>query len=439
MNPVKVCPACNAEYPVEERFCPRDGSVLRAPGAESGSLVGSVIGERYHVLRTLGEGGMGQVYLAEHVKMGRKCALKVMHHGMMHDADAISRFNREAANASRISHPNVAAIYDFGETTDGVIYLAMEYIQGEALSAVVHREGALSVQRAARIIRQAGDALTVAHEMGIVHRDLKPDNIMIARGREGLDLVKIVDFGIAKAADVQSQKVTRTGMVVGTPEYMSPEQLSGDPLDGRSDVYSLALVGFNMLTGTLPFPSDSAQRAMIMRLMERPRTLAEMAPQVRWPAEVQAIMDRGLAREAVDRYATAHGFAEALHDALGRMPPESLTLAGTLVIDAPAADTAVPVPIHAAAPGTGSLRPKAAAPDGIGIADLAQIEASLVHFVGPIGAVLVRRTLKTAPTRDVLVAALSRELNDEAERAAFLASCHPVAAKRAGIDHRSSS
>ncbi|MDB4882884.1 MAG: putative serine/threonine protein kinase [Gemmatimonadetes bacterium] len=221
MTALKLCPTCGSEYPANERFCPKDGTALRAQGGGT-DLVGSIIADRYHVLKKLGEGGMGQVYLAEHVKMGRKSAVKVMNPGMVQDADAISRFNREAANASRINHQHVAGIYDFGETADGLIYLAMEYVEGEPLTDLVQRSGALSPARAAELTRQTGEALAVAHDMGIVHRDLKPDNIMIARNRDGTDCVKVVDFGIAKAANVEAQKVTRTGLVVGTPEYMSP-------------------------------------------------------------------------------------------------------------------------------------------------------------------------------------------------------------------------
>ena len=284
MSQSKICPQCGTEYELDQRFCPRDGSTLRAQNT-GGDLVGEIVADRYHVLRKLGEGGMGQVYLAEHVKMGRKSAVKVMNPGMVHDADAISRFNREAANASRINHPHVAAIYDFGETPDGLIYLAMEFVEGEPLTKLVERLGALPAPRAAAIAQQAADALATANDMGIVHRDLKPDNIMIARNRDGSDCVKVVDFGIAKAADSAAQKVTKTGLVVGTPEYMSPEQLAGDKLDGRSDIYSLALVTFNMLTGRLPFPAETVQESMIMRLTDRPRTLAETRADVAWPAE----------------------------------------------------------------------------------------------------------------------------------------------------------
>ncbi|HKA60292.1 MAG TPA: serine/threonine-protein kinase, partial [Gemmatimonadales bacterium] len=240
---MKVCPVCSTEYADDVKFCPRDGQTLRSakPVAD---LVGQVVADRYHVLRKLGEGGMGRVYLAEHVKMGRRSAIKVMNPAMVHDPAALARFNREASNASRINHPNVCAIYDFGETADGLVFLAMEFIEGEPLSDLLIRERVLPIARATSIFLQTAEALQAAHELGIVHRDLKPDNIMLTKGKGGGDTVKVVDFGIAKdfGGAEASQKVTRTGMVMGTPEFMSPEQLSGDNLDGRSDLYSLALV-----------------------------------------------------------------------------------------------------------------------------------------------------------------------------------------------------
>nr|MBA3891639.1 serine/threonine protein kinase [Gemmatimonadaceae bacterium] len=348
MSASKICPQCNNEYALDQRFCPLDGATLKTQGSAD-DLVGSVVADRYYVLRKLGEGGMGQVYLAEHVRMGRKSALKVMHPGMVHDADAISRFNREAANASRISHPNVAAIYDFGETGDGLIYLAMEFVEGDALTQVVERSGALPPLRAADIIRQSSEALSAAHDMGIVHRDLKPDNIMIARNRDGSDCVKVVDFGIAKSNE-GSQKVTKTGLVVGTPEYMSPEQLAGDKLDGRSDTYSLALVAFHLLTGRLPFPSESAQESMIMRLTDRPKRLSDMRAEVEWPAELQAVMDRALERDAKARYASAAEFGRDFARAIETMPEAAVMTAGTQVMDA----TAVIPPTRVAAADAGA-------------------------------------------------------------------------------------
>ena len=337
MSDQKVCPTCGTEYPLSERFCPRDGTALRSSNAQ-GDLLGSIVAERYHILKKLGEGGMGTVYLAEHVKMGRKAALKVMNPGMNSDPDAIARFNREAANASRLNHPNVCGIYDFGETPDGLIYLAMEFIEGESLTSLIEKNGHPAAPRAASIIHQAADALALAHDYGIVHRDLKPDNIMIAKGRDGSDLVKVVDFGIAKASSSDAQKVTKTGLVVGTPEYMSPEQLAGDKLDGRSDIYSLGLVAFNCLTGVLPFPSNSAQEAMIMRLTDQPKTLAEMKPEIAWPEELQAVMDKVLARDANERYQKSSEFGRDIAKAVENMPAAVAAAAGTMVMGAAAAD-----------------------------------------------------------------------------------------------------
>ena len=342
MSQVKICPQCSTEYDVEQKFCPKDGTTLRIQGGQTGDLVGAVIADRYNVIRKLGEGGMGTVYLAEHVKMGRKSAIKVMNPGMVSDADAISRFNREASNASRINHPNVAAVYDFGETSDGLIFLAMEFIEGPSLTKVIEENGSLPPARAAEITRQAAEALSVAHDMGIVHRDLKPDNIMLAKGRDGSDIVKVVDFGIAKAQDGEGQKVTKTGLVVGTPEYMSPEQLAGDKLDGRSDLYSLALVSYAMLTGKLPFPAETIQESMIKRLTDEPKPLAEMKPDTTWPEPVQTVITTALQRDAASRYQTASEFGRALHAAVSAMPRGRASAATHVLesVSAPAAPAA---------------------------------------------------------------------------------------------------
>jgi len=317
---VKLCPVCSSEFPDDQKFCPNDGSVLRA-AAPTSDLVGQVVAERYHVVKKLGEGGMGQVYLAEHVKMGRRSAIKVMNPSMTHDPDAVARFNREAANASRITHPNVCAVYDFGETPDGLIYLAMEFIEGEPLTDLIEREGALKVPRAVKIFQQTADALQAAHDLGIVHRDLKPDNIMLARGRDGADIVKVVDFGIAKAVggDEAGQKVTKTGLVVGTPEFMSPEQLSGDKLDGRSDLYSLALVLYRMLTGRLPFEASTVQETMIKRLTDEPTKLAAARPDLTFPPGLQKVMDHALARTPGERYQSVAEFAADVGRAVGSL------------------------------------------------------------------------------------------------------------------------
>ncbi len=398
MSDQKVCPTCGTEYPLSERFCPRDGTALRSSSA-TGDLIGSIVAERYHILKKLGEGGMGTVYLAEHVKMGRKAALKVMNPGMNSDPDAIARFNREAANASRLNHANVCAIYDFGETPEGLIYLAMEFIEGESLTSIIEKNGFLPAPRAAAIIHQAADALAVAHDYGIVHRDLKPDNIMIAKDRDGSDVVKVVDFGIAKASSSDAQKVTKTGLVVGTPEYMSPEQLAGDKLDGRSDIYSLGLVAFNCLTGTLPFQSNSAQEAMIMRLTDQPKTLAEMKPDIDWPLELQAVMDKVLARDADERYQKSAEFGRDIAKAVENMPAAVAAAAGTMVMGAAAAD--VPK-TRTASKGGATKKVEAAAPAPVAAAPakkspVMMIVAAAVVLGGIGGAVMYMKNGSAPP------------------------------------------
>ena len=407
MSALKTCPQCGSEYELDVMFCPRDGSTLRAPAGSS--LVGTIVADRYHILRKLGEGGMGQVYLAEHVKMGRKSAIKVMNPGMSTDTDAIGRFNREAANASRISQNNVAAIYDFGETPDGLIYLAMEYVDGEPLTALMEREGVLAPARAADITRQVAEALDAAHDMGIVHRDLKPDNIMLARQRDGSDLVKVVDFGIAKAQGGDGQKVTKTGLVVGTPEYMSPEQLAGDALDGRSDTYTLGLVAFHLLTGKLPFPSDTIQESMIMRLTDRPRTLAEMRPDASWPQPVQDAFDRVLQRKAEDRYQRSSQFATALSAAVRGMQSANAGVGAgaTAALAQPLGGTVPPTRVRdGAGGGAAPARKKSAlVPVGAG-AGVLVAAAAVWFFLGahratPAGAAdSTRATVQQIPLRD---------------------------------------
>ena len=317
---MKVCTTCGSEWPDDTKFCPNDASALR-PSTDTADLVGTVIAERYHIVEKLGEGGMGAVYLGEHVKMGLKVAIKVMAQAIASDPDAIARFNREAKNAARIKHPNVCAIHDFGETPDGLIYLAMEFIEGESLTDLLKREGALSPQRAVSILRQCSEALQSAHDLGIAHRDLKPDNIMITEARDGTDIVKLVDFGIAKAVTGEAgQTVTKSGLVVGTPEYMSPEQVSGDVLDGRSDIYSLGLVFFRILTGSLPFQTDTLQDALTARLLGEPMKLQESVPGADFPPRLQEVMDRALATSRSDRYASAIDFGKDAVDAVSGMP-----------------------------------------------------------------------------------------------------------------------
>jgi serine/threonine-protein kinase len=319
VSTTKICAQCGAVYDVSQKFCPNDGSPLRMQSSDD-PLVGQLVADRYHILALIGEGGMGRVYVAEHVRMGRKSAVKVIHPALASTADAIARFNREAANACQINHPNVAQVYDFGEMADGTLYLAMEFIEGETLDAVIAREGPLPVSRAAHITKQVADALFAAHHIGIVHRDLKPENVMLARHLDGSDWVKVVDFGIAKAVQRDgggAQTVTTAGVSLGTPEYMSPEQLAGEKLDHRTDIYSLGLIFFTMLTGELPYPKVTSKETLVRRLTSKARTLAEIRPGVSWPAGLQEALDRALTPEVSDRYDSVADFGrDALKAAL---------------------------------------------------------------------------------------------------------------------------
>ncbi len=359
MSDTKLCPQCGTRYETQHRFCTLDGATLVSI-APRGDLIGSVIADRYLVTAKLGDGGMGQVYLAEHVRMKRKCAVKVMRPGLMSDPDAISRFNREAENASQVFHTNVAAVYDFGETNDGMIYLAMEYVDGESLAKLVERERAVHPVRAAEIIKQAADALDVAHGLGILHRDLKPENIMITRTRERLDLVKIVDFGIARAMTSDSQRVTRTGSMVGTPEYMSPEQFAGDELDARTDIYSLALVAFNMLTGASAYPSGTSKDNLIVRLTKPPRRLHEVKD-LPWPEALQNTFDKALASNPADRYASVLDFSRDMTAAIASMPASQTgeiylsALSAALAARASATPTRSQAPLTATPSQSGSV------------------------------------------------------------------------------------
>jgi serine/threonine protein kinase len=319
--PKMVCPQCNETYGPELRFCPRDGSALQAKEPPSDDLVGQIIAERYRILSKLGEGGMGRVYLAEHIRMGRRCAIKVMHGMLLYDPDSVSRFNREAANASGISHPNVAAIYDFGES-DGLLYLAMELVQGESLSALLAREPVLTESRVIDIALQVVDALGAAHELGIVHRDLKPENIMITQSRDGRDVVKVVDFGIAKATKGEGrQTVTRTGFIVGTPAYMSPEQILGDVVDGRSDLYSLGCILYEMLTGQRAFLDASGEVSLRQRLTEPPPQPSRVKHGL--SSHLNNLVTTAMARDPEQRFHSAAEVRDALIAARNAPSPVS--------------------------------------------------------------------------------------------------------------------
>jgi serine/threonine-protein kinase len=310
---IKVCPQCGGEYETGDRFCPRDGAPLRPKGG-SDPLIGRVIADRYLILAKLGEGGMGRVYVAEHVKMNRQCAIKVMNPSLMNDSESARRFAREASNAARILHPNVAAVFDYGEA-DRIVYLVMEYVDGDSLSTILERDRALDPRRAIDIARQIADGLSSAHELGLIHRDLKPDNVIVASRRNGRETAKVVDFGIAKAvSDAPQDSLTRSGLVIGTPEYMSPEQLLGDPVDARTDIYALGCMLFQMLTGVRPFEAESRELMLRRRLHEPPPHVRDLRPEL--PRRLDTLIAHMLARAPGDRIASAAEVSTQLDPAL---------------------------------------------------------------------------------------------------------------------------
>jgi len=301
----------------------------RAPEAQS--FIGRVISGRYKVLEQLGEGGMGTVYLAEHVHMRKRVAIKVLNPDMVEHAEVVARFEREAVAAAHIDHPNVAAATDFGRTDDGAFFLVLEYIEGTDLRSVL-RQGPVSIARSMRIARQIASALTRAHELGIVHRDLKPENVMLVdRGDEG-EIVKVLDFGIAKVhmeslaahpgahaggtGGAPGPILTRAGAVFGTPEYMAPEQALGETVDARADLYALGVMMFEMLSGKLPFEASDTLSLLARQIAENAPMLRATATDRDISPELEALVMRLLAKQPRERFEDA----EALLTAMESLP-----------------------------------------------------------------------------------------------------------------------
>jgi serine/threonine-protein kinase len=338
------CLKCGSVYQGEARFCPKDGSPLidvapraseaqvrgsggsgtsvrkasSAPLAErAASLSNQVLDGRYEVARKLGEGGMSYVYEAKEIGSGQTVAIKVMSPKIANDRTALERLRREAGLAMRLDHPNVCRILRLGETEDGLIYLVMPYLKGELLSDHEVRVGPMSPELGTAMLAEICSGLHHAHQLNIVHRDLKPENIMLVKGDDGYEHAIVMDFGLAKEnrADPGMQKLTATGIILGTPEFMSPEQIRGKPLDARSDVYALGILAFEMFTGKLPFQGRNAQEMMIARLRGQPVPLRQYRPD--FPPRLEKALMKSLEANADNRYADALEFGLAMAEALG--------------------------------------------------------------------------------------------------------------------------
>lgn len=316
---MRSCQSCNKEPPVGSRFCPFCGAKLPTEEKKpSDPLIGRVIDGKYAIIERIGSGAMGNIYKAEHKALSKIVAIKVLHKHLVREESHIKRFHREAKAASKLNHPNCITILDFGQTSDGWSYIAMEYLPGRDLCRILFEEGPLPPARAVHIMAQVLDALDEAHANGVIHRDLKPENVMIEKLRSDPDFVKVLDFGIAKIRDFdgteQSSFKTATGMVFGTPEYMSPEQIRGEELDGRSDLYSLGVVLYQTLCGDLPFKGESVLEVATAHLTQPPPPLCERRPGL--PKALYDVVGKLMAKKREDRYATASEAREALLKAI---------------------------------------------------------------------------------------------------------------------------
>jgi serine/threonine protein kinase len=318
---MKYCDTCRSNYPNDFSTCPKDQTVLRFSSELS---VGMVIRDKYQILGRIGAGGMATVYEAKHIAFNEIRALKVVNSRLAEDEAFLKRFRAEAVVTRKLQHPNAVRVDDFDTTEDGRPYIVMEYVQGKDLRHAIEEAGPFSIPRTLNIGKQVASALAAAHNLGITHRDIKPDNILLVHQADGNDLVKVLDFGIAKirdgAADMGTgYTTTKTGVVVGTPQYMSPEQAmgkSGEAIDGRSDIYSLGCALYEMLTGQLPFESETPVGLLIHHIQTTPVPPHQRAPQQRIPYALSMVLMKAMEKDKADRYQTAEEMTEALEQAL---------------------------------------------------------------------------------------------------------------------------
>ncbi|MDX2021857.1 MAG: serine/threonine-protein kinase [Deltaproteobacteria bacterium] len=291
-----------------------DGPRPDVPVEATSQIVGALLGGRYRIIRLCGEGGMGRVYEAEHIEIGKHVAVKVLHPAYTRTPDVVERFRREARAASRIGHPNIVNVTDSGTTEDGAFFFVMEFIEGVELGLAIHREGPLPVKRALRIADQICQALQAAHDAQVVHRDLKPENVLLISKEGRPDFVKVLDFGIARVSEVEEsptktpgRRLTRPGVAMGTPEYMAPEQAAGKSADARSDIYALGSIMYEMLTGNPPYEGENVMEVLHRKATETPPPVRSLRPDV--PVTVDALVERAMARNPDDRPQTMAAFA----------------------------------------------------------------------------------------------------------------------------------
>ncbi|MFT3914466.1 MAG: serine/threonine-protein kinase [Anaeromyxobacteraceae bacterium] len=279
-------------------------------GTVPDGMIGRVLGDRYRVLSRLGEGGMGTVYLCEHAVLRRRFALKVLRPELGDDPELVERFRNEAIAASRIGQENVVDVVDFGAEEDGALYYVMEALDGRSVGAILRDEGPFAVSRTLSLLEQTCRALAAAHARGVVHRDVKPENVFVVR-REEAERVKILDFGISHVpAEMTGSKITRAGSIIGTPEYMAPEQANGEPIDHRADVYAVGVLAYEMLTGLLPFEANGPVATLVAAREQPVEPPSRKRKDI--PVEVDRIVVRALAKKPDDRFPSMLDFAAEL-------------------------------------------------------------------------------------------------------------------------------
>jgi serine/threonine-protein kinase len=380
---MKTCPTCQHTYSGDVEFCARDGARLATQATETEAQLAAGLSRRFRIVRRLGEGAMGTVFLAEQLGVGNPVALEVLNRKLLDDPEFLPRFQNEAGSTGRIHHQNVVAIHESGQADDGTPYIAMEFLEGESLREALKQRGALPVTEVMEILQQAARGLNAAHKLGIIHRDLKPDNLFLTHGNGGELVVKVVGFGIAKLR--KSATHTMPGTVLGTPAYMSYEQAWGmrsEELDARSDIYSLGVVVYEMLSGRVPFQSDTPVGYLRKHLMEEPPPFRAVKPGLPVPPQVEAVVMKGLKKEREERYQSALEFAHAFVAAALAAPAADVSrpLPSTEVIVSPAVrelDAPMPLPVTAQAKVDSAVQtPPQAPPERIGEPPSAQPQGS---------------------------------------------------------------
>jgi serine/threonine-protein kinase len=324
-----ACVICQTEIRDDARFCPSCGAEQPAQSDADGSddpFIGQKVAGNFRIESLLGVGGMGKVYKARQLSLDKAVVIKILHDHFKDDPQLVQRFQREARAASRLNHPNSIQVIDFGQDQGEtkVLYMAIEYLEGVDLFSVLKNQGPLNTERICRVMVQVCSALAEAHEANVIHRDLKPENIMVEDRRGQKDFVKVLDFGIAKIQDPDDQggqALTQAGMVCGTPEYMSPEQARGQSLDNRSDLYSLGVLVYQLVTGQLPFNADSPIGIVTKHIIEQPVPPSQVAPQLNIDPRLEAIILKSMAKEATERYQTAAEMGEAFEALLYNRTP----------------------------------------------------------------------------------------------------------------------